>query len=347
MSRQLFFFCLTVASIFAAGGSHESFLTNYRGVPYHDIQYQGDPQKIPGRVMCAYYDLGGEGVAYHDTDPQNHGSGELNPADGSYLNEFRMHEGVDTSYTKFNRKPDPIDDSPFDTIVPPADMPYVGWTEAGEWFNITVDVAREGTYAADFLYTSNRGGTISVDVNGKDATGPLKIQTTFDSTDPVAWRQWHHWNVASQLFNIPLGKGKNVLTVHILTGGNMNLAYFDFKRNHDGPGPIARKVDALEFTTNPKAASVHLCGRNEAERMAAFCGCCGAEITEKPAACPICGTPRHGMMPADSQVIADLEPSPFQSLSNAPAPSQELLPSQSNAFCDSRTPASPRDDSTS
>jgi hypothetical protein len=29
---------------------------------------------------------------------QNHGSGELNPADGSYLNEFRIHEGVDTSY---------------------------------------------------------------------------------------------------------------------------------------------------------------------------------------------------------------------------------------------------------
>ena len=29
------------------------------------------PQQIPGRVECAYYDLGGEGVAYHDTDPTN------------------------------------------------------------------------------------------------------------------------------------------------------------------------------------------------------------------------------------------------------------------------------------
>src|ERR1039458_4549689 len=72
----------------------------------------GGPQKIPGKVLCAYYDLGGEGVAYHDSDPKNHGSGELNPADGTYLNEFRIHEGVDTSYTKFNRKPDPIDDNP-------------------------------------------------------------------------------------------------------------------------------------------------------------------------------------------------------------------------------------------
>jgi hypothetical protein len=73
---------------------------------------------------------------------------------------------------------------------------YVGGTEPGEWFNVTVDVAKSGTYAADFLYTSNRGGTISVDVNGKDATGSLQIATTNDPADPLAWRQWHHWNLA-------------------------------------------------------------------------------------------------------------------------------------------------------
>ena len=73
---------------------------------------------------------------------------------------------------------------------------YVGWTEPGEWFNIIVDAAQAGTYAADFLYTSNRGGTISVDVNGREATGPLQVPTTYDSADPVAWRQWHHWNLA-------------------------------------------------------------------------------------------------------------------------------------------------------
>jgi hypothetical protein len=139
---------------------------------------------------------------------------------------------VDTSYTKFNRKPDLVDDNPFDRVVPPADLLYVGWTEPGEWFNITVDVTKSGTYAADFLYTSNRGGTISVDVNGKDATGPLQITTTNDPADPIAWRQWHHWNLASQLFKVPLSKGKNVLTVHILTLGNMNFAYFDFKQTY-------------------------------------------------------------------------------------------------------------------
>ncbi len=212
MSRIALSLCLIAASILSSTAFSQSFLSRYKGLPFQDSRYSGGPQKIPGKVLCAYYDLGGEGVAYHDADPKNHGSGELNPADGSYLNEFRIHEGVDTSYTKFNRKPDPI------------------WTEPGEWFNITVSVTEAGTYAADFLYTSNRGGTISVDVNGKDATGPLQITTTNDAADPLAWRQWHHWNLASQLFQIPLSKGKNVLTVHILTNGNMNLAYFDFNR---------------------------------------------------------------------------------------------------------------------
>ena len=220
------------ASLLSTNASSQSFLSRYAGVPYHDSVYNGGPQKVPGRVLCAYYDLGGEGIAYHDTDPQNHGSGELNPADGSYLNEFRMHEGVDTSYTKFHRQPTPIDDNPFDKVVPPADLLYVGWTVPGEWFNITVDVAKAGTYGADLLYTSNRGGTISIDVNGNDATGSLQIPTTYDSADPVAWRQWHHWNLAPQLFKVALHRGKNVLTVHILTEGNMNFAYFDFKQVH-------------------------------------------------------------------------------------------------------------------
>jgi hypothetical protein len=231
MNRSMLLFCCIAVSTLSTAASSQSFVSQYKGEPYHDSHYQGGPQKIPGQVLCAYYDLGGEGVAYHDTDPVNHGSGELNPADGTYLNEFRMHEGVDTSYTKFDRKT-LIDDNPFNKVVPPREMFYVGWTEPGEWINITVDVAHTGDYAADFLYTSNRGATISIDVNGKDATGPLQIASTKDPADPVAWRQWHHWNLASQLFKLRLSKGKNVLTVHILAGGNMNLAYFDFKQDH-------------------------------------------------------------------------------------------------------------------
>lgn len=214
----------------AISASNKNFQKLYKGTPYRDGSYQAGAQKIPGKVLCAYYDLGGEGVAYHDSDAVNNGSGKLNPKDGSYLNEFRMNEGVDTSYTKFSRDPQ-IDDNPYGSVQPPPNLLYVGWTEPGEWFNITVDVAQAGEYTADLLYTSNRGGSISLDVNGEPATGPLNIVSTFNAADPVAWRQWHHWNVARGLIKLTLPQGKSVLTVHILTEGQMNLAIMEFKKS--------------------------------------------------------------------------------------------------------------------
>lgn len=200
----------------------------YAGTPYRDSVYPGGPQQIPGRVQCAYYDLGGEGVAYHDTDTKNHGSGMLNPANGSYLNQFRMNEAVGTSYTKFH---DAIDNNPFNRVQPPEGQLYVGWTQPGEWFNLTVSVAHDGVYAADLLYTSNRGGDVEVDADGKAAASVIHILSTRDPADPIAWRQWHHWNLMKEALRVPLTKGIHVLTVRIVSEGNMNLAYLDFRES--------------------------------------------------------------------------------------------------------------------
>ena len=209
----------------AEPSTQKDFLKHYNGTPYEDTRHSGGPQKIPGKVECAYYDRGGDGVAYHDTDARNNGSGALNPADGTYLNEFRKDEAVDISYTKFH---DEIDNSPYDVVQPPENQLYVGWTEPGEWFNLTVETAHAGVYNADLLYTARLGGTISLDVNGEPAA-ELKIQSTFNDADPIAWRQWHHWNLAKKIAGVRLPAGKSVITVHIVSEGNMNLAYFDFR----------------------------------------------------------------------------------------------------------------------
>jgi hypothetical protein len=218
---------LTLVGGVAISAPRPSFLKEYKGTPFEDSHFHST-QKIPGKIYCAYYDRGGEGVAFHDSDAKNNGSGALNPANGSYLNEFRMAEGVDTSYTKMKLDPQ-IDDNAYEKIQPPANLLYVGWTEPGERFNVTVSVAQAGDYSADLLYTSNRGGTISLDVNGEPVPGPLTINSTFNAADPVAWRQWHHWNIAPGIAKVHLGVGGSVVTVHILTEGQMNLAYFDFK----------------------------------------------------------------------------------------------------------------------
>jgi hypothetical protein len=198
----------------------------YGGTPFHDSVYKSGPQRIPGRVQCAYFDLGGEGVAYHNTDSVNKGSGMLNPANGSYLNEFRMKEAIGISYVKYH---DAIDDNPFDLVKPAEGQLYVGWTNPGEWINMTVRVERAGMYEVDLLYTSNRGGSISLDLDGKPLLAAVDIISTRNAAETVPWRQWHHWNLMRNIAAVRLPQGMSVLTLNIVSEGNMNLAYLDFR----------------------------------------------------------------------------------------------------------------------
>ncbi|OIV44020.1 delta endotoxin C-terminal domain-containing protein [Flavobacterium johnsoniae] len=184
-------------------------------------------QQIPGRLECEFYDLGGEGTAYHDTDEINNGSGKLNPVNGNPLNEFRIKEGVDISYTKT----DSIDDTPYTKVPIKMNQLYVGWTQPLEWINYTIEVKKSGIYKIGVLYTANGDGAISISLNGKDTTGNMKIISTHDDNDPVAWRQWHHWNSSDNIGTIKLEKGIQVLTLHIVENGNMNLDYLTFTPN--------------------------------------------------------------------------------------------------------------------
>ena len=213
----------------------------YAGRAYEDAVHSGGPQRIPGPVFCAYYDTGGEGVAYHDTGKDNQGSGKLNPANGSYLNEFRRQEALDTSYTK--QLPDL--DSPCNKVTPPLGLLYVGWNEPGEWFKITIETSVAGTYVADVLYTSQRGGKIGIDIDGTSSQSTFELESTFDPAETIPWRQWHHWNVARDAFELTLPKGVSVMTVRIITNGNLNLATFDFRpkgSHRAGPGITAVKT---------------------------------------------------------------------------------------------------------
>ncbi len=196
----------------------------FGGEPFHDAVHAGGPQKIPGAVFCAYYDLGGEGVAFHDSDTVNQGSGKLNPADGSYLNEFRRHEALDISYTKQQADLD----SPCNKVVPPLGLLYVGWNDPGDWFNVTVQTDAAGDYVADLLYTANRDASFSLRVNG-GAPVIVPVASTFDPAETIAWRQWHHWNVARDAVTLALPKGTSVLTFRVETGGNFNLATLLFR----------------------------------------------------------------------------------------------------------------------
>ncbi|MDP4240681.1 MAG: carbohydrate-binding protein [Bacteroidota bacterium] len=195
--------------------------TGYSGRAWHD-----SIQVIPGKVECEKYDVGGEGIAYHDADSVNNGSGKLNPDDGTYYNTFRINEGVDISYTKAGG----TDDNPYNKVEPKMKQLYVGWTSPGEWTKYTVDVKESGLYQGTLMYTANADGKIALDIDGKSWLRPVLIQSTFNAAEPLAWRQWHHWNKQFLFNRLKLTKGKHVLTLKTIEKGGMNYDYIEFTK---------------------------------------------------------------------------------------------------------------------
>ena len=192
---------------------------DYRGKPFADAVHKTGMPNIPGIVQCALYDLGGEGVAYHDTDPTNNGSGKLNLEKGhqrahanEYIWSFRKDEGVDLSFVK-----DWADLNHTNLVSPHVNQLYIGWTENGEWVNYTVHVARPGTYRIKALY-SFQTNTVTFDLNGKlAATCRL----------PVPTADYHRWNLAEiGTLRFPQA-GPQLLTFHY--GRGNNFAYFEFE----------------------------------------------------------------------------------------------------------------------
>lgn len=183
-------------------------------------------QAIPGKLECEKYDSGGEGIAFHDKDSLNNGSGKLNPDDGTFYNTFRMKEGVDISYTKSKG----IDDSPFNVVEPLMNQLYVGWTEVGEWINYTVDVKEDGFYEGFLMYTANADGKIAIDLDDKNWLEPVIIKSTFHEKENVAWRQWHHWNKQLIFKAQKLTKGRHILTLKTIEKGNMNYDFIEFNK---------------------------------------------------------------------------------------------------------------------
>ncbi len=78
-------------------------------LPYPDPE---QPHIIPGTIESVHYDSGGEGIAYHDTEADNLGTGS------------RQDEGVDT---------EPNDGGE-----------NIGWLESGEWLEYTIEVEKTG-----------------------------------------------------------------------------------------------------------------------------------------------------------------------------------------------------------
>lgn len=146
---------------------------------------------IPGTVQAEYFDGGGEGIAYHDTDVGNNGTGGFHNVDTDF--------DVDTGTT------------------------YVGWTRAGEWIEYTVQVQTAGYYMLDTMVASDsEGGTFHVEFDGIDKTGSIPVPNT------QGWRMWQIVRAPSRIY---LAAGSHVMRLAMdSVGPSGSVANFDWLR---------------------------------------------------------------------------------------------------------------------
>jgi hypothetical protein len=125
--------------------------------PYVDVTgvpgSPGVPLNVPDHVvMCANYDLGGEGIAYHDTDVGNHYSDQAPPFNLPYYRN--PHDDVDMG-----------------------DGSGTGvHGNGGEWTKYSINVTTSGTYNISFLAgCANAGGHVHIEIDGVNVTGSIGI----------------------------------------------------------------------------------------------------------------------------------------------------------------------------
>ena len=181
-------------SITAVATSAAALKTTSVAVPIkvnvQQAPYGGTVSAIPGIIQFENYDVGGNGSAYLDSAATNTGGAT-----------FRTDEDVDLENctdigTGYN----------------------IGFAEAGEWLEYTVNVATAGEYdltirAACLL----DGRTVSLSSDGKVLAKDIAIPNT------AGWQKW-----ADVKVKVTLPAGKQVLRLTIGATDYVNLNYMSF-----------------------------------------------------------------------------------------------------------------------
>ena len=180
--------------------------------------FGGTARPVPGLIQAEDFNEGGQGVAYGDADAGNNG--------GQYRTTAVDVETTSDAGGGYN----------------------VGWIDAGEWLEYTVNVATSGTYLLEARVASpGPGGTFHIEVDGVDKTGSLSVPDTGG---------WQAWTTVSR--TIPLDAGTRVLRVAFdttgVTGAFGNLNWLRIASASTGslpfggtPASIPGRIEAEDF----------------------------------------------------------------------------------------------------
>lgn len=158
------------------------------------IPYGGTAVNVPGTIEAENYDQGGQGVAYNDAEEENKAETAGSPA-------YRDDDGVD--------------------IEVGASQTNIGYANADEWANYTVEVTQTGGYNIEFVVASGStagGKSIRLELI-EPLTGNITVLgETGDFPNTGGWGTYTTITIPG----VTLIAGTNTLRANF-TGGGTNL----------------------------------------------------------------------------------------------------------------------------
>lgn len=170
---------------------------------------------IPGKFEAENYDLGGQGIAYHDSDTNNQG--------GVYRSD-----GVDigTGGSGF----------------------VIAYTAVGEWLEYTIDVEEDGLYDIEIYYSSGRpGGGAKIGLSLPEEN--LVLITSFDLPVTANWATYQKINIGT----VSLTKGVQILRITMVDRG-FNLDWVEIKKYIELPNSVDR-INHLQIKVYPNPST--------------------------------------------------------------------------------------------
>jgi len=194
--------------------------------PFDNTTKPFKKHSVSAAIYFTDYDMGRIGKAYFDKDYQNADGGQWNKG-YAYRND-----GVDIE-TCTDRQTNGFS---------------VGWTEANEWLQYTVDVPEAGNYNISVRYAAAASGA-KIYIQQYDAN----ISGSFELPSTGNWTTWNTF--VSPTFK--LSEGKQPIRIYIENGG-CNLNYFEITKS-TSTGSINQNQNRLfDIYPNPSNNTIHI-----------------------------------------------------------------------------------------
>jgi endoglucanase Acf2 len=196
--------------------------------------YTGTPQAVPGTIEAGKYDTYpgglGQGISYNDISASNQATFEPQPTVA-----FRPNEYVDA-----------VSDANEGTTV--------GWVDAGEWMEYTINVATAGTYTVNLRYASGNaagGGPFHFEVDGVKVGGDQTAVAT--GASDTGWGTWG----TKTITGLTLPAGEHILRLAFDKGGlNVGRMAFTYTGTSTNVAPTVSLTSPAGGATFTAPASI-------------------------------------------------------------------------------------------